>query len=56
MMMDLPPSDQASLEGPALKPIVRNNTERGGGESILSNSFKYTFQIYTLIYSSDVDH
>jgi len=35
MMMDLPSSDQASLEGPALIPIVGNNTERGG-ESVLS--------------------
>jgi len=30
MMMDLPPSDQASSEGPTLIPIVGNNTERGG--------------------------
>jgi len=30
MMMDLPPSDQASSEGLALIPIVGNNTERGG--------------------------
>ena len=29
MMMDLPSSDQASSEGPALIPIVENNTERG---------------------------
>jgi len=36
MMMDLPPSDQASSEGPALIPIVGNNTERGG-ESVLSS-------------------
>jgi len=55
MMMDLPSSDQASSEGPNLKPIVGNNTERGG-ESVLSNSFQYIFQIYTLIYSSDIDH
>jgi hypothetical protein len=38
MMKDLPSSDQASLEGPALIPIVENNTERGG-ESVLSSSF-----------------
>ena len=30
MMKDLPSSDQASLEGPALIPIVENNTEKGG--------------------------
>jgi len=30
MMMDLHPSDQASSKGPALIPIVGNNTERGG--------------------------
>jgi len=35
MMMDLPPSDQASLEGPTLTPIVGNNT--GGGELVLSS-------------------
>jgi len=50
---DLPSSDQASSEGPALIPIVGNNTERGG-ESVLSNSFQYTIQIYTLNYSSDI--
>jgi len=36
MMKDLPSSDQASSEGPALIPIVGNNTERGG-ESVLSS-------------------
>ena len=35
--------------------LVGNNTERGG-ESVLSNYFQYSFQIYTLIYSSDIDH
>ena len=30
MMIDLPSSDQASSEGPALIPIVGDNTERGG--------------------------
>jgi len=39
MMNDLPSSDQASSEGPALIPIDGNNTERGG-ESVLSNSFQ----------------
>ena len=34
MMIDLPSSDQASSEGPALIPIVGNNTERG--ELVLS--------------------
>jgi len=29
MMMDLPLGDQASLEGPALIPIVGNNTLGG---------------------------
>jgi len=29
MLMDLPSSDQVSSEGPALNPIVGNNTERG---------------------------
>jgi len=42
MMMDLPPSNQASSEGPALKPIVGNNTERGG-ESVLSSQI-FPFQ------------
>jgi len=36
MMIDLPSSDQASSEEPALIPIVGNNTERGG-ESVLSS-------------------
>jgi len=36
MMIDLPSSNQASSEGPALIPIVGNNTERGG-ESVLSS-------------------
>jgi len=36
MMMDLPPSDEASSEEPALIPIVGNNTKRGG-ESVLSS-------------------
>jgi hypothetical protein len=35
MIKNLPSSDQASSEGPALIPIVENNTERGG-ESVLS--------------------
>jgi len=30
MMIVLPSSDQAFFEGPALKLIVGNNTERGG--------------------------
>ena len=55
MMMDLPSSDQASSEGHGLIPIVGNNAERGG-ESVLSNSSEYIFLIYTLIYSSDIDH
>lgn len=40
---------------PGCAEIVGNNTERGG-ESVLLNSFQYTFQIYTLIYSLDIDH
>ena len=49
-MMDLPSSDQAFSEGPALIPIVGNNTERGG-ESVLSNqmfSF-FKFRSYMLL-------
>lgn len=34
LLMDLPSSDQTSSEGPALIPIVGNNTERVG-ESVL---------------------
>ena len=34
---------------------VGNNTERGG-DSVLSDSFQYTIQIYTLNYSSDIDN
>jgi len=30
-MTDLPSTDQASSKGPALIPIVGNNTEKGGG-------------------------
>ena len=44
--MDLPSSDQAPSEGPALIPIVENNTERGG-ESVLSSSFKKS-SLFTL--------
>jgi len=36
MMIDLPSSDQASSGGPALIPIVGNNTERGGESILLS--------------------
>ena len=43
-MMDLPSSDQASSEGPALIPIVGNNTERGG-ESVFTNQYLFTFHI-----------
>jgi len=35
--MDLPSSDQASSEGPTLIPVVGNNIERGGSESVLEN-------------------
>jgi len=58
-------SRDLSLEGVAIKynicaiepnlNHVGNNTERGG-ESVLFNSFQYTFQIYTFNYSSDIDH
>jgi len=44
MMIDLPSSNQAFLEGPAPIPIVENNTERRG-ESILSNSFSTYIKI-----------
>jgi len=36
MMMDLPPSDQASSERHGSDTIVENNTERGG-ELVLSS-------------------
>jgi len=36
MMMDLPSSDQASSQVPALIPIVGNNTGRGD-ESVLAS-------------------
>ena len=51
MMIDLPSSDQASSEGPALIPIVGNNTERGGG-SVLSDQLIY-FQTQN-IYATSV--
>ena len=46
MMMDLPSSDQASSEGPALIPIVGNNTEREVNQcyqiyNFISNRFIY---------------
>jgi len=43
-------------DGPAGGHFVLKIILRGGGESILSNSFQYTFQIYTLIYPLDIDH
>ena len=43
-MNDLPSSDQASIKGPALIPIVGNNTERGG-ESVLSNKYEFMYSI-----------
>jgi len=52
MMMDRPLSDQASSEGPALIPIVGNNTERGG-ESVLSSQI-FLFQIQ-MIYATSVN-
>jgi len=42
MMMDLPSSDQASSEGPALIPIVGNNTERGGELVLSSQIFPFS--------------
>jgi len=36
MMIDLPSSNQASSEGPAMIPIVGNNTERGDESILLS--------------------
>ena len=50
MRIDLPSSDQASSEGPALIPIVGNNNERGG-ESVLSNQLIFISQsdLYTLL-------
>jgi len=43
MMIDLPSRDQASSEGPALKPIVGNNTEGGVNQyyQTLFNLYKY---------------
>jgi len=41
MMMDLPSSDQASSKGPALIPIVGNNTERGGESVLSTNNFSF---------------
>jgi len=52
MMMDLPPSDQASSEGPTLIPIDGSNTERGG-ESILSSQI-FLLQIQ-MIYATSVN-
>ena len=43
-MIDLPSSDQAFPEEPALIPIVENNTE-GGGELVLSNYFSNYIKI-----------
>jgi len=45
MMIYLPPSDQASSEGPALIPVVGNNTEKGGVESVLSNQLFFISQL-----------
>jgi hypothetical protein len=55
-MMDLPSSDQASSEGPALIPIVGNNTERGGGGGGVNqyyqiNNFSFPNQIYIRYFS-----
>jgi len=51
MVMDLPPSDQASSEGPALIPIVGNNTERGGELVLSSQIFPFKIQ---MIYATSV--
>ena len=53
MMKDLPSSDQASFEGPALIPIVGNNTERGG-ESVLADQIKLFNFILRFIYATSV--
>jgi len=50
MMKDLSSSDQVSSEEPALIPIVGNNTERGGGESVLSR--KITLFQNQMIYTT----
>ena len=51
-MIDLPLRNQASSEGPALIPIVGNNTERGV-ESVLSNKSLFIF-ILRYIYATSI--
>jgi len=52
MMMDLPSSDQASSEEPALISIVGNNTKRGG-ESVSASQtiFHFHNQIHICYFS-----
>ena len=50
-MIDLPSSDQASSEGPALIPIVGNNTERGVNQYYQVNYFSFHTE---LIYPTSV--
>jgi len=47
--MDLPSRDQASSEGPALIPIVGNNTERGVNQYYQINNFISQIDLYTLL-------
>ena len=48
-MMDLPSSDQASPEGPALTPIIGNNTERGVNQYYQINNLIFKTDLYTLL-------
>jgi len=51
MMMDLPSSDQASSEGPAMIPIVGNNTERG-----VNQYYQTNLLISQTYYAFDLDN
>jgi len=54
MMKELPSSDQASLEGPALIPIVGNNIERGGWVNQYYQVKYFLFQLQ-IIYATSVN-
>ena len=52
MMMDLPSSDQASSEGPALIPIVGNNIERVANQYYHINNLIFKTNLYMLLHLS----
>jgi len=54
MMMELPLSDQASFEGPALIPIVVNNTKRGVNQYYQINNIISQIYLYMLLQLSEL--